>query len=206
MTGKSGTKDIEPVSVLQAVTKIKKSGSTSGEGFNTVVLGVREDSTLVPQLVSGRNAADEKEAVASESLSTKDGVQLGESVSVGRAGYTYKIVGFTKTAEYNTEPVIYVRNGTFTLPSAYASMSSDASVTEPPPIHRAPQPPPAPTPSSNRRGMQQAQASMTRSWPVVWSFATPRPRSRCQMAWFHSTCSPSSTTFPDIRRRCSPSP
>ncbi len=128
-TGKSGTKDIEPVSVLQAVTKIKKSGSTSGEGFNTVVLGVREDSTLIPQLVSGRNAADEKEAVASESLSTKDGVQLGESVSVGRAGYTYKIVGFTKTAEYNTEPVIYVRNGTFTLPSAYASMSSDASVT-----------------------------------------------------------------------------
>jgi putative ABC transport system permease protein len=128
-TGKSGTKDIEPVSVLQAVTKIKKSGTTSGEGFNTVVLGVREDSTLVPQLVSGRNAADEKEAVASESLSTKDGVQLGESVSVGRAGYTYKIVGFTKTAEYNTEPVIYVRNGTFTLPSAYASMSSDASVT-----------------------------------------------------------------------------
>ncbi|MCI1636670.1 MAG: ABC transporter permease [Bifidobacterium crudilactis] len=128
-TAKSGTKDIEPVSVLQAVTKIKESGSTSGEGFNTVVLGVREDSTLIPQLVSGRNAADEKEAVASESLSTKDGVQLGESVSVGRAGYTYKIVGFTKTAEYNTEPVIYVRNGTFTLPSAYASMSSDASVT-----------------------------------------------------------------------------
>ena len=128
-TGKSGTKDIEPVSVLQAVTKIKKSGTTSGEGFNTVVLGVREDSTLIPQLVSGRNAADEKEAVASESLSTKDGVQLGESVSVGRAGYTCKIVGFTKTAEYNTEPVIYVRNGTFTLPSAYASMSSDASVT-----------------------------------------------------------------------------
>ncbi|MCI2148779.1 ABC transporter permease [Bifidobacterium crudilactis] len=128
-TGKSGTKDIEPVSVLQAVTKIKESGSTSGEGFNTVLLGVREDSTLIPQLVSGRNAADEKEAVASESLSTKDGVQLGDSVSVGRAGYTYKIVGFTKTAEYNTEPVIYVRNGTFTLPSAYASMSSDASVT-----------------------------------------------------------------------------
>ncbi|MCI1218381.1 ABC transporter permease [Bifidobacterium crudilactis] len=128
-TAKSGTKDIEPVSVLQAVTKIKEYGSTSGEGFNTVVLGVREDSTLIPQLVSGRNAADEKEAVASESLSTKDGVQLGESVSVGRAGYTYKIVGFTKTAEYNTEPVIYVRNGTFTLPSAYASMSSDASVT-----------------------------------------------------------------------------
>ena len=128
-TGKSGTKDIEPVSVLQAVTKIKESGSTSGEGFNTVLLGVREDSTLIPQLVSGRNAADEKEAVASESLSTKDGVQLGDSISVGRAGYTYKIVGFTKTAEYNTEPVIYVRNGTFTLPSAYASMSSDASVT-----------------------------------------------------------------------------
>lgn len=128
-TGKSGTKDIEPVSVLQAVTKIKESGSTSGEGFNTVLLGVREDSTLIPQLVSGRNAADEKEAVASESPSTKDGVQLGDSVSVGRAGYTYKIVGFTKTAEYNTEPVIYVRNGTFTLPSAYASMSSDASVT-----------------------------------------------------------------------------
>lgn len=126
-TGKSGTKDIEPVSVLQAVTKIKESGSTSGEGFNTVLLGVREDSTLIPQLVSGRNAADEKEAVASESLSTKDGVQLGDSISVGRAGYTYKIVGFAKTAEYNTEPVIYVRNGTFTLPSAYASMSSMSS-------------------------------------------------------------------------------
>ncbi|MCI1663939.1 ABC transporter permease [Bifidobacterium crudilactis] len=129
-TAKSGTKDIEPVSVLQAVTKIKESGSTSGEGFNTVVLGVREDSTLIPQLVSGRNAADEKEAVASESLSTKDGVQIGDSVSVGRSGYTYTIVGFTKTAEYNTEPVIYVRNGTFTLPSAYASMSSTAGSNE----------------------------------------------------------------------------
>ncbi|MDN6234147.1 MAG: ABC transporter permease [Bifidobacterium crudilactis] len=129
-TAKSGTKDIEPVSVLQAVTKIKESESTSGEGFNTVVLGVREDSTLIPQLVSGRNAADEKEAVASESLSTKDGVQLGDSVSVGRSGYTYTIVGFTKTAEYNTEPVIYVRNGTFTLPSAYASMSSTAGSNE----------------------------------------------------------------------------
>jgi putative ABC transport system permease protein len=129
-TAKSGTKDIEPVSVLQAVTKIKESESTSGEGFNTVVLGVREDSTLIPQLVIGRNAADEKEAVASESLSTKDGVQLGDSVSVGRSGYTYTIVGFTKTAEYNTEPVIYVRNGTFTLPSAYASMSSTAGSNE----------------------------------------------------------------------------
>ncbi|MGO3359082.1 MAG: ABC transporter permease [Bifidobacterium crudilactis] len=129
-TAKSGTKDIEPVSVLQAVTKIKESESTSGEGFNTVVLGVREDSTLIPQLVSGRNAADEKEAVASESLSTKDGVQLGDSVSVGRSEYTYTIVGFTKTAEYNTEPVIYVRNGTFTLPSAYASMSSTAGSNE----------------------------------------------------------------------------
>ncbi|MFT9110888.1 MAG: ABC transporter permease [Bifidobacterium psychraerophilum] len=120
----SGDKAIEPVSVLQAVTKIKKAGKASGEGFNTVLLGVRSSSTLVPELVSGRAADNDKEAVASESLSTKDGVQLGQHVSVGRAGYTYTIVGFTRTAEYNTEPVIYVRNGTFTLPSAYASMTS----------------------------------------------------------------------------------
>jgi putative ABC transport system permease protein len=123
---KSGNQDIEPVSVLQAVTTIKKSGATSGEGFNTVVLGVRENSTLIPQLLSGRAAANDQEAVASESLASKDGVQLGQSLSVGRAGYTYKIVGFTKTAEYNTEPVVYVRNGTFTLPSAYAAMASSA--------------------------------------------------------------------------------
>lgn len=127
--GQSGNKAIEPVSVLQAVTKIKKSGTVSGEGFNTVLLGVRESSTLIPELVNGRAADKVTEAVASESLSTKDGVQLGQTVSVGRAGYTYKIVGFTKTAEYNTEPVIYVRNGTFTLPSAYASMASTSAAT-----------------------------------------------------------------------------
>lgn len=128
--GTAGTNSVEPISVLPAVTSISQDAqSTTGIGkdFNAVLFGVRDNSTLVPPLVEGRQAKGASEAVASISLKTKDSVNLGDTIKAGKANDEYTIVGFTRSSEYNTSPVVYVRNGSFTLPAALAAQAGLAA-------------------------------------------------------------------------------
>lgn len=65
------------------------------------------NSTLIPELIEGKEFGDDLEVVASESIKNIIDVELGDKIKVATNGREYTIVGFTKSSDYNTRPVVY---------------------------------------------------------------------------------------------------
>lgn len=86
---------------------------------NVAFMGVEQDSFIAPEIVEGRMFNTNNEVVVSESLKEEFDYKIGDELKVLRNGRVFEIVGFTKSAKYNTAPVIY----TTLIMSSQAMMS-----------------------------------------------------------------------------------
>lgn len=76
---------------------------------NLVLMGYhRNNQKLAPKIIEGRSINDSHEITVSYNFKDKVDIQLNDIVTIAKTGRTFKVVGFTENANYNTIPVGYV--------------------------------------------------------------------------------------------------
>lgn len=81
----------------------------STEQVDLVMMGIETDNeNLLPDLKEGTLIQKSDEIVLSESLKKTVDVELGDRVKTIGNGREFKVVGFSESSDYNTQPVGYV--------------------------------------------------------------------------------------------------
>lgn len=121
--------DHEPLNIV--ITNVYHiSPKTEKKLLSIAFMGTISDSRLVPALLEGRTIKADDEVIASISLK-QDGISLNDKIKDSKTERTYKIVGFTKEAKYNTLPVVYIGLDLISVPmQAYKNAEAVSGATE----------------------------------------------------------------------------
>lgn len=84
----------------------------SDEKASVSLFAIDKESFLRPEITEGKLFSADGEVVADESLK-QDGFKLGDTMSLSGSDQTVKIVGFTKNAQFNVAPVMYLSLANF---------------------------------------------------------------------------------------------
>lgn len=84
-----------------------KENSQAKEKASVSLFAIDKESFLKPKVTEGRLFEEAGEVVADVSLK-QDGFKLGDKISLSGTDQTVKIVGFTKNAQFNVAPVLYL--------------------------------------------------------------------------------------------------
>lgn len=77
--------------------------------LSAVLLGVDPASFMSPKAYEGQGlSAGSKDAVVDESLHTKGGVNLGDTLTLKPGGEQVRVIGFTRSARLNHQAVVFV--------------------------------------------------------------------------------------------------
>ncbi|OJG92873.1 hypothetical protein RV15_GL002818 [Enterococcus silesiacus] len=74
--------------------------------INISLFGVKEDSSIKPELIEGRYFKASGEIIIPQNLVDK-GIKLGDSVKIGKLDEELKVVGITKQNSFSIVPLIY---------------------------------------------------------------------------------------------------
>lgn len=85
--------------------------SNGNEEENALMFGTEQPSFLVPKIVKGHKAHNDKEVMIDQSLANK-GFKVGDQLSLSQSDVKLKVVGVTESAKYNASPVIFANNQT----------------------------------------------------------------------------------------------
>ena len=99
--------NVEPFSQMLTVANI-------GENTNNIfkqkisIFGVNKDSFLIPSITKGKSFESKNEIVIDKSISEKEGLKIGDTITIANSDIKLKIVGYTEKSRYNVAPVVYV--------------------------------------------------------------------------------------------------
>ncbi|MHA3225069.1 ABC transporter permease [Globicatella sulfidifaciens] len=74
---------------------------------NFVLIGMRQDSPIYPEVLDGRLPENSGEIIGSMSLKNELNLKLGDTIELSSNENKLKIVGFSQEAKYSVSPVIY---------------------------------------------------------------------------------------------------
>ena len=77
---------------------------------DVALFGIDQSGRLAPNITDGRAATSAEEIVVSDALQ-RVGVKLGQALAFKGADTTYKVVGFTDRATFQTAPIVYMQLG-----------------------------------------------------------------------------------------------
>lgn len=77
---------------------------------DVALFGIDQSGRLAPNITEGRAATSAEEIVVSDELQSI-GVALGQTLAFKGADSTYKVVGFTDRATFQTAPIVYMQLG-----------------------------------------------------------------------------------------------
>lgn len=83
-------------------------GPSSGVQLSGVLLGIDPASFLAPKVTDGQALTPSTSGVVVDSSLQKDGVKLGDTLTLKPGGETLKVLGFTQAARLNHQPVMFV--------------------------------------------------------------------------------------------------
>ena len=72
------------------------------------IFGVNKDSFLIPSITKGKSFESKNEIVIDKSISEKEGLKIGDTITIANSDIKLKIVGYTEKSRYNVAPVVYV--------------------------------------------------------------------------------------------------
>ena len=99
--------NVEPFSQMLTVANV-------GENTNNMfkqkisIFGVNKDSFLIPSITKGKSFESKNEIVIDKSISEKEGLNIGDTITIANSDIKLKIVGYTEKSRYNVAPVVYV--------------------------------------------------------------------------------------------------
>ena len=99
--------NVEPFSQMLTVANV-------GENTNNMfkqkisIFGVNKDSFLIPSITKGKSFESKNEIVIDKSISEKEGLKIGDTITIANSDIKLKIVGYTEKSRYNVAPVVYV--------------------------------------------------------------------------------------------------
>ncbi|QCA28763.1 ABC transporter permease [Vagococcus xieshaowenii] len=101
-----GLKNAKELNVGSTVVEVK---NVSSDPLDLVLMGVKQnDKDLMAPITEGKKFAAQDEIVLSESFKELVDVKLGDTITLLDTDRAYKVVGFTESSKYNTQPVGYV--------------------------------------------------------------------------------------------------
>ena len=74
---------------------------------NFVLIGMRQDSPIYPEVLEGRLPENSGEIIGSMSLKNELNLLLGDTIELSSNENKLKIVGFSQEAKYSVSPVVY---------------------------------------------------------------------------------------------------
>ena len=104
--------NVEPFSQMLTVANV-------GENTNNMfkqkisIFGVKKDSFLIPSITKGKSFESKNEIVIDKSISEKEGLKIGDTITIANSDIKLKIVGYTEKSRYNVAPVVYVNTTDF---------------------------------------------------------------------------------------------
>lgn len=99
--------NVEPFSQIVTVAKTEKNLNDDVKQ-KISIFGVNDGSFLIPPIIEGRSFEAENEVVIEKSLSEKEGLKIGDTITIANSDIKLKIVGYTEKSRYNVAPVVYV--------------------------------------------------------------------------------------------------
>ena len=99
--------NVEPFGQMLTVANV-------GENTNNMfkqkisIFGVNKDSFLIPSIIKGKSFESKNEIVIDKSISEKEGLKIGDTITIANSDIKLKIVGYTEKSRYNVAPVVYV--------------------------------------------------------------------------------------------------
>ncbi|MGX7029982.1 ABC transporter permease [Vagococcus zengguangii] len=99
-------KNGKQLNVGSTVVEVK---GVKSDPLDLVLMGVEEnDDSLMAPVIEGKKFSGQDEIVLSESFKELVDVKLGDTITLLDTDREYKVVGFTESSKYNTQPVGYV--------------------------------------------------------------------------------------------------
>ncbi len=122
-----GTKEISPLNISNTVVTI----NNDSKQFNLVFMGIQDnDATILPEVVTGEKIKKDNQIILSESFKKSANIELNDTIHLSNINRIFTVVGFSKVAEYNTQPVGYVSlNQASQVMMTYKSKNSMDAIT-----------------------------------------------------------------------------
>lgn len=125
------TKGIAPLNISNTVVTI----NNDSKQFNLIFMGIKDnDTTILPEIVAGEKIKKDNQIILSESFKKSANIKLNDTIRLSNVNRTFKVVGFSKEAEYNTQPVGYVSlNQASQVMMTYKTKNTTDAITSPTP-------------------------------------------------------------------------
>ena len=97
---------------ISAINIARTVGDLNGEKSddtteNFVLIGMRQDSPIYPDIIEGKVPENSGEIIGSMSLKNELNLKLGDTIELSSNENKLKIVGFSQEAKYSVSPVVY---------------------------------------------------------------------------------------------------
>lgn len=98
----------EKANVVAMSAVVLKNGIDNDESkINTVFFGLDQNSFIFPEVADGQQIESDNEVLADISIQKKEDLNIGDSIKIVTNDEQYKIVGFVKNSQFNTQPVFF---------------------------------------------------------------------------------------------------